>query len=84
MFCHADEEAELLNPTLLFERCQLLLKEERHEDFIMKAKLLFTRHFVHIRNRFVTFSMSLFHAWHNVRNVLQYSFVCRIHSMTQR
>jgi len=46
-----DEEAELLNPTLLFERCQLLLKEARMDEFALKAKLLLSRHFVHIRNR---------------------------------
>ena len=51
LFVFSDEEAELLNPTLLYERCQLLLSEGCIPDFIAKAKLLFSRHFVNIRNR---------------------------------
>ena len=46
-----DEEAELLNPTLLFERCQVLLAEGQKEDFLKKTKLLFSRHFVEFHNR---------------------------------
>ena len=46
-----DEEAELLNPTLLFEKCLLLHTEGRFDEFIPKAELLFSRHFVKIRNK---------------------------------
>lgn len=46
-----DEKAELLNPTLLYEKCQLLLKEGHTEEFIKKAKLLFSRHFTDVRSR---------------------------------
>lgn len=49
----SDEAAELLNPTLLFEKCQLLLKEDCVEEFVGKAKLLFSRHFFNIQNRHV-------------------------------
>ena len=45
-----DEKAELLDPTLLYERCQLLLSEGRTEDFVKKAKLLLSRHFVELRS----------------------------------
>ena len=48
-----DEEAELLNPTLLFEKCQLLQTEGRLDEFVPKAELLFSRHFVQIRNKYV-------------------------------
>lgn len=46
-----DEKAELLNPTLLYEKCQLLLTEGHTEEFIKKAKLLFSRHFTDVRSR---------------------------------
>ncbi len=46
-----DEEAELLDPTLLYERCQLLLAEGCEEEFVSKSQLLFSRHLVNIRNR---------------------------------
>ena len=46
-----DEQAELLNPHLMYSRCQLLLTEKRLEEFISKASLLFSRHFVTIRNK---------------------------------
>merc|ERR1719430_2193127 len=46
-----DEQAELLNPHLMYERCQMLLAENRLEEFISKGKLLFSRHFVNIRNK---------------------------------
>ncbi len=44
-----DEREEMLNPRLMFERCQLLLAENKIEEFVAKAKLLFSRHFVNIR-----------------------------------
>ena len=44
-----DETEEMLNPRLMFERCQLLLAENKIEEFVNKAKLLFSRHFVNIR-----------------------------------
>ena len=46
-----DESGEMLNPHLLFKRCQLLLEERKEEEFIEKAMLLFSRHFVNIRNK---------------------------------
>lgn len=46
-----DEEAELLNPHLMFERCQMLLAEGETEEFVSKSTLLFSRHFVNIRNK---------------------------------
>jgi general transcription factor 3C polypeptide 3 (transcription factor C subunit 4) len=46
-----DEQAELLNPHLMFERCQMLLAENKLEEFISKSKLLFFRHFINIRNK---------------------------------
>ena len=46
-----DETGEMLNPHLLFNRCQLLREENKEEEFISKAKLLFSRHFVNIRNK---------------------------------
>ena len=46
-----DEEAELLNPTLLYEKCLLLHNEGRMDEFVPKAELLFSRHFVKIRNK---------------------------------
>ena len=46
-----DEKAELLNPSLLYERCQLLLSEGRTEEFVKKTKLLLSRHLTDIRSR---------------------------------
>ena len=46
-----DEEAELLNPSLLYEKCNLLFSEGRMEDFASKAELLLSRHFTQIRNK---------------------------------
>jgi len=46
-----DEQQEMLNPYLMFQRCQLLVKEGRLEEFLEKGKLLFSRHFVNIRNK---------------------------------
>ena len=46
-----DEEAELLNPSLLYEKCNLLYSEARMEDFASKAELLLSRHFTQIRNK---------------------------------
>ena len=46
-----DDEAELLNPTLLFEKCNLLYSEKRMEEFTSKAELLLSRHFTQIRNK---------------------------------
>eukprot|EP00092_Neocalanus_flemingeri_P103950 GFUD01133072.1.p1 GENE.GFUD01133072.1~~GFUD01133072.1.p1 ORF type:complete len:926 (+),score=328.00 GFUD01133072.1:114-2891(+) len=46
-----DEQQELLNPHLMFERCQMLLAENKIEEFLSKGKLLFSRHFVTIRNK---------------------------------
>jgi len=45
------DEQEMLNTAIMFERCQLLLAEGRKEQFVTKAKLLFSRHFVNIRNK---------------------------------
>ena len=49
-----DEKAELLNPSLLYERCQLLLSEGRTEEFVKKTKLLLSRHLTDIRQSFPT------------------------------
>lgn len=46
-----DENAELLNPTLLHDKCKLLLSENCQEEFLIKAKLLFNRHFIDIRSK---------------------------------
>jgi len=46
-----DETEEMLNPHLLFNRCKILLEEKRHREFLEKTKLLFSRHFVNIRNK---------------------------------
>jgi len=46
-----DEEAELLNPSLLYEKCNLLYSEERMDEFASKAELLLSRHFTQIRNK---------------------------------
>lgn len=46
-----DEDVDLLNPTLLYEKCQLLWSEGCFEEFVVKAKLLLSRHFVQIRNK---------------------------------
>ena len=46
-----DEDAELLNPTLLFEKCNLLYTEKRLEEFASKAELLLSRHCAQIRNK---------------------------------
>ncbi|CAB4069485.1 GTP3C3 [Lepeophtheirus salmonis] len=45
------DKAELLDSSLLYERCQLLFSEGQTEEFIDKAKMLFNRHFINIRNR---------------------------------
>jgi hypothetical protein len=45
-----DETEEMLNPRLMFERCQLLLAENKIQEFVDKAKMLFSRHFVNIRS----------------------------------
>ncbi len=50
-YYYVDAEAELLNPTLLYERCNLLLAEGCNDEFVEKAKMLFSRHFVDIRSR---------------------------------
>ena len=36
---------------MMMYRCKLLLEEGRQQDFLDKAKLLFSRHFVTIRNK---------------------------------
>ena len=46
-----DEEAELLNPTLLYERCRLLHSEGQKDEFVKKTKLLLSRHFVELQSR---------------------------------
>ena len=48
-----DETEEMLNPHLLFKRCQLLLEEKKTEEFLLKSKLLFSRHFVTIRKGYI-------------------------------
>ena len=45
-----DEKAELLDPALLFQKCQLLHSEGQTEEFIKKATLLLSRHFVELRS----------------------------------
>ena len=45
-----DEKAELLDPALLFQKCQLLHSEGRVDEFIKKSTLLFSRHFVELRS----------------------------------
>ena len=46
-----DEQAELPNPHLMYERCTMLLAEGKTEEFINKSILLLYRHFVNIRNK---------------------------------
>ena len=46
-----DETEEMLNPHLLLQRCQLLIEENKIQEFLVKSKLLFSRHFVNIRNK---------------------------------
>ena len=46
-----DAEADLLNPSLLYEKCKLLNSEGRMEEFAAKAELLLSRHFTQIRNK---------------------------------
>jgi general transcription factor 3C polypeptide 3 (transcription factor C subunit 4) len=46
-----DEEAELLNPSLLYAKCNLLYTEARMDEFACKAELLLSRHFTQIRNK---------------------------------
>ena len=46
-----DDEAELLNPSLLYEKCNLLYSEGRMEEFSAKAELLLSRNFAQIRNK---------------------------------
>jgi len=46
-----DDEAELLNPSLLYEKCNLLFSEGRMEEFSVKAELLLSRNFTQIRNK---------------------------------
>ena len=46
-----DEQQEILNPHLMLERCQMLLAENKIEEFLYKGRILFSRHFVTIRNK---------------------------------
>ena len=54
-----DEKAELLNPSMLYERCMLLLTEGHTDEFIKKSRLLFSRHFETIRTREEVLAMCL-------------------------
>ncbi len=59
-----DEKAELLNPQLLYEKCQLLHSERHFEEFVNKSQLLLGRHFVDLRSReeVITLSSSRRHS----------------------
>ena len=46
-----DEQQEILNPHLMLERCQMLLAENKIDEFLYKGRILFSRHFVTIRNK---------------------------------
>ena len=46
-----NEQQEILNPHLMLERCQMLLAENRIDEFLYKGRILFSRHFVTIRNK---------------------------------
>ena len=46
-----DEQEEILNPHLMLKRCQMLLDEGKIEEFLYKGRILFSRHFVTIRNK---------------------------------
>ena len=46
-----DEQQEILNPHLMLERCQMLLAENKVDEFLYKGRILFSRHFVTIRNK---------------------------------
>ena len=77
-----DEEAELLNPTLLYEKCLLLHNEKRIDEFIPKAELLFSRCdyqrnvFVKIGNKEESRAVSSFERFSKqngaIRNVRQF------------
>ena len=46
-----DEQQEILNPHLMLQRCKMLLQENKIEEFLYKGRILFSRHFVTIRNK---------------------------------
>lgn len=46
-----ESDSEPLDSVLLYQRCKILMDQGQVDNFINVAKLLFRRHFVHIRNR---------------------------------
>ena len=44
-----ESDSEPLDSVLLYQRCKILLDQGQVDDFINVAKLLFRRHFIHIR-----------------------------------
>ncbi|XP_069973320.1 general transcription factor 3C polypeptide 3-like isoform X2 [Penaeus vannamei] len=51
LILNQESDFEPLDSQLLFQRCKILLDQNLVDEFINAAKLLFRRHFIHIRNR---------------------------------
>nr|XP_053634455.1 general transcription factor 3C polypeptide 3-like isoform X2 [Cherax quadricarinatus] len=51
LILNQESDSEPLDSQLLYQRCKILLDQDLVDDFINAAKLLFRRHFIHIRNR---------------------------------
>ncbi|KAK3881600.1 hypothetical protein Pcinc_013982 [Petrolisthes cinctipes] len=51
LILNQENDSEPLDSNLLYQRCKILLEQDHILDFINAAKLLFRRHFIHIRNK---------------------------------
>ncbi|XP_066942699.1 general transcription factor 3C polypeptide 3 isoform X3 [Macrobrachium rosenbergii] len=51
LILNQESDKEPLDSQLLYQRCKILLDQDLIDDFINAAKLLFRRHFIHIRDR---------------------------------
>ncbi|XP_076043588.1 general transcription factor 3C polypeptide 3 isoform X2 [Oratosquilla oratoria] len=51
LILNQESDSEPLDSHVLYQRCKILLDQSLINDYINAAKLLFRRHFVHIRNR---------------------------------
>ncbi|KAK4321495.1 hypothetical protein Pmani_007691 [Petrolisthes manimaculis] len=51
LILNQEKDSEPLDSNLLYQRCKILLEQDHILDFINAAKLLFRRHFIHIRNK---------------------------------
>ncbi|XP_066942698.1 general transcription factor 3C polypeptide 3 isoform X2 [Macrobrachium rosenbergii] len=49
LILNQESDKEPLDSQLLYQRCKILLDQDLIDDFINAAKLLFRRHFIHIR-----------------------------------